>query len=99
MVTMLAFGMAALVALIAIASGLTLLDCWIRGKYVFASLRAERALLDAGFVPMAPAGETRLRKPVTFETLAMPARPAPQMRDQRPAAPPLRSRQAAPGAA
>ena len=96
---MLALGIVALIAVIAVASGLTLLDCWIRGRHVFESLRAERALLDAGFVPVAPAAPVRLRKPVAFETLAMPPRPAPRMRDQRLAPARPRSRQAAHGVA
>lgn len=96
---MLALGIVTLIAVIAVASALTLLDCWIRGRYVFESLKAERALLDAGFVPVVPPAQMRLRKPVAFETLAMPQRPVPRVADQRRAPARLRSRQAARGVA
>jgi len=62
-----------LFGIVIIASTLALIDCWIRGRYVFEGIQEERALLDAGFVPMAKAVETRQRQPVRFDALATPA--------------------------
>lgn len=71
---MLALAISALITLVALATAVTLADCWISGKFVFEGLREERALLDAGFVPMQASGDHRVRKPVGFQTLATPAR-------------------------
>ena len=71
---MLTLAISALITLIGLATVETLADCWISGKSVFEGLRKERALLDAGFVPMQGSGEHRVRKPVGFQALATPAR-------------------------
>jgi len=92
---MITLALSALLAVVVVATGLTLVDCWIRGRYVFESLREERTLLDAGFVPMAQGGETRVRQPVRFDALATPVR----VPSQRLTADRSRSRRAAPGAA
>ena len=98
--------LAAHVALTAEATLLALLDCWIRGRFVFDGLKQERALLDAGFVPMAPAAEPRLRESVRFDALATlgrtPSRvPSQRLKaDRRPAKPqPLGQRQLGHGVA
>ena len=64
----------ALLALVTIVSLVTLVDCWIRARYTMESIREERALLDAGFVPMALPGEQRLRQPMRFDALATAGR-------------------------
>ncbi|MEO0690103.1 MAG: hypothetical protein AAFY51_07350 [Pseudomonadota bacterium] len=66
--------LSALFALVAVATALTLVDCWIRGRFIFEALQQERALLDAGFVPMAAAGDHRPRKRVRYDALAVPSR-------------------------
>jgi hypothetical protein len=71
---MLTLALSALMVLIALAVVATLIDCWISGAFVFAGLREERELLDAGFVPMAPSHQHRIRKPLDFSALAAPAR-------------------------
>lgn len=53
-----------LIVIAAIATGLSLLDSWLRGRVAFRVLRHERALLKAGFVPQIPTQHVRLRKPV-----------------------------------
>ncbi len=60
---------AGLFALIAIASVMTLADCWVRGRFVFEQIERQQLLLDGGFVPMANAAQVRQR--VRFETLAV----------------------------
>jgi hypothetical protein len=85
--TMLSLALSALMALIAIAVVATLVDCWISGIFMLAKLREERALLDAGFVPMVSSGQHRLRKPVDFSTLATPARLPGHLPAQLPARP------------
>ena len=92
---MLTLALVALLIAVIAATALALADCWIRGRYLFESLREERALLDAGFVPMAQRQETRVRQPVHFDTLATPAR----LPSQRLAVDRSLSRHAAPGAA
>ena len=47
----------------AIATGLSLLDSWMRGKHVYPVLKREKALLDAGYVPQIHADKLRLRRP------------------------------------
>ena len=65
---MLAIVLVALFAVTAIATGLSLLDSWIRGRSALDVLRREHALLEAGFVPMVEAGEVRLRETVTHRS-------------------------------
>ena len=86
--TMLALTISALFTVVALASALALADCWVRGRYVFEGLRQERALLDAGFVPVAQPVEQRIRKTVRFEALSTPAR-LPAQRHGAPRARPL----------
>jgi hypothetical protein len=92
----------ALLVLVGIASALTLVDSWVRGRHELERLAQERTLLDRGFVPMQPAGEVRIRQAVRYEALAVPAR----LPESRLATARQRSRQAprlqparAPGAA
>lgn len=60
---MLTLTLALLFTTAAIATGLSLLDSWLRGRKVYCVLKREKALLDAGFVPQVHAHEVRLRKP------------------------------------
>ena len=71
---MIALTISALLALVTIAGLITLLDCWIRGRYTLESIREEQALLDAGFVPMAQGDDQRLRQPLRFDTFATAGR-------------------------
>lgn len=64
----------ALISIIAIATGLSLLDSWLRGRADLRSLLREKRLLDAGFVAQVEAKEVRLRAPAR-RTLAAAARP------------------------
>lgn len=64
----------ALFAIIGIASTLALVDCWIRGRYIFERIQEEQSLLDAGFVPVSPVAEVRQRQAVRFDALATPSR-------------------------
>lgn len=64
----------ALIAITAVATGLSLIDSWLRGRGAYRVLRRERALLKAGFVPQVHAHEVRLRKPAQ-RTLAAASRP------------------------
>ena len=59
---------AGLLVLVAVASVLTLIDCCIRGRFVFERIERQQLLLDAGFVPVADAADLRQR--VRFEVLA-----------------------------
>lgn len=59
--TMIALTLTALFVTVAIATLITLADCWLRGRAAFAILSRERALAQAGFVPMAESSEIRLR--------------------------------------
>lgn len=96
---MITLALIALLGAVVIATGLTLVDSFIRGRYVFEALQEERALLDAGFVPMAAASEVRIRQPVRFDALATPSRiPSQRLAADRPYSRP-RSQRAAPGAA
>lgn len=71
-----------LFGLVAIVSALALVDCWMRGRWVFARLESERALFDAGFVPVAEPLEMRQREarrePLGYNTLAAFNRPSQQ---------------------
>ena len=58
---MLALTLTALFTLVAVATGLSLLDSWVRGFGAYNEVRHQRALLDAGFVPQVEASEVRLR--------------------------------------
>lgn len=91
---MIALALSALIAVVAVATSLTLVDCWIRGRYMLEALREERALLDAGFVMMAQPIDPRPRKPVRFDALTTAYR-APSQRLSTDAKLP---RRAAPGA-
>jgi hypothetical protein len=67
-----------LFAVAAIATGLSLLDSWLRGSSAYRVLKREQALLDAGFVPQVGAYEVRLRKEArkpARRTLAAATRP------------------------
>ena len=59
---MIAMTLSTLFAIVAIATALSLIDSWIRGRSAYAGLRREQALLDAGFVPEIEPGEVRLRR-------------------------------------
>jgi hypothetical protein len=59
---MIAFAITALVIITVVATGLTLVDSWLRARHALASLRRERALLAAGFVPEIDHREIRLRR-------------------------------------
>ena len=71
---MITLSILALMVLVGAASLIAFIDCWIRGRYIFTSLKRERALLDAGFVPMINSTEPRLRQPMRFEALATQSR-------------------------
>ena len=71
---MIAMTLAALFTIVTIATALSLIDSWIRGRSAFAGLQRERALLDAGFVPQVQARKVRLRRPAR-RTLAAATRP------------------------
>lgn len=63
-----------LFAVAVIATGLSLIDSWLRARGAYAVLKRERALFKAGFLPQVHATEVRLRKPAR-RTLAAAARP------------------------
>lgn len=75
---MLALSIASLITLVAFASLLTLVDCWIRGRYEWVRIGQDRALFDTGFdtgfEPIDTALQARTRPAVRFEALATPAR-------------------------
>jgi len=71
---MLTLAIAALLMIVALASIATLIDCWIRGRYIFESLKNESDLLDAGFVPVIAPKEQRVRQQMRFDALATPSR-------------------------
>lgn len=60
---MIALTVAALFTIVAIATALSLVDSWIRGRSAYTVLRREEALLKSGFVPQVEPYETRLRHP------------------------------------
>ena len=64
----------ALFAIAAVATGLSLIDSWLRGRGAYRVLRREQTLLKAGFVPQVHAHEVRLRQPAR-RTLAAATRP------------------------
>jgi len=59
---MIALVIAALVIVTTLATGLTLVDSWLRARHALVALRRERALLSAGFVPEIAHREIRLRR-------------------------------------
>jgi len=71
---MLAMTLTCLFAIATIATGLSLLDSWLRGRGAYLVLRREEALLRAGFVPQVHAHELRLRKAPARHTLATATR-------------------------
>jgi len=71
---MIALSIVSLIAIAAIATGLSLLDSWLRGVGAYRVIKRERALLDAGFIPQVHAHEVRLRAPQR-RTLAAATRP------------------------
>ncbi len=54
--------LSALFTIVTVATALSLIDSWIRGRAAYVGLRREKALLDAGFVPQVEPGEVRLRR-------------------------------------
>ena len=71
---MIALTLTLLFAIAAIATGLSLIDSWLRGRGLYCVLKREQALLDAGFVPQVSAQEVRLRRPAR-RTVAAATRP------------------------
>jgi len=63
---MIAFSLTALFVTVSLATFLGLTDSWLRGRHAFVALKRERALVNAGFVPMVEAEELRIRKPVRY---------------------------------
>lgn len=63
-----------LLILATIATALSLLDSWLRGKAAYRAVKREQALLHAGFVPQVHAHEVRLRR-AARRTLAAATRP------------------------
>lgn len=60
---MIALTLGGFFTIVTIATGLSLLDSWLRGRAGFRALIREKGLLDAGFVPQVQAQEVRLRTP------------------------------------
>ena len=58
---MIALTIAALFTVICLATALTLVDFWLRGRSAYGSLRRQSELLKAGFVPQVEAKVVRLR--------------------------------------
>ncbi|MHA7818833.1 MAG: hypothetical protein ACX930_04195 [Erythrobacter sp.] len=71
---MIAMTLIALFTVVAIATGLSLVDSWLRGRAEFRSFLREKRLLDAGFVPQVEASDVRMRLQPR-RTLAAAARP------------------------
>jgi hypothetical protein len=59
--TMIAFAVATLIFLVALATTLALADFWLRARSAYASLRRQTQLMKAGFVPQVDAKVVRLR--------------------------------------
>ena len=59
---MIAVTLSVLFVVVSVATILSLMDSWIRGRSTFGALRREQALLDAGFVPQVEASDIRLRR-------------------------------------
>ncbi len=71
---MLALTLTCLFAIVTIATGLSLIDSWLRGRDAYLVLKREKALLNAGFIPQVHAHEVRLRTPAR-RTVAAASRP------------------------
>jgi len=54
---MLALTLTCLIIVAAVATGLSLIDSWLRGRGAYRVLKREKALLKAGFVPQVHAHE------------------------------------------
>ena len=67
---MIALTLATLFVIVALASAITLADSWLRGLFAYRTLRRERALMQAGFVPMVEATEVRLRSNTRYAPAA-----------------------------
>jgi hypothetical protein len=50
----------------AIATGLSLVDSWLRARNAYGAISRESQLLAAGFVPQVEAFETRLRQETAY---------------------------------
>ena len=66
---MIATSITVLISVLAIATALTLIDCWLRARTAYASLRRQSALMKAGFVPQVEAHIVRLR-PAAYRSAA-----------------------------
>ena len=71
---MLALTLIGLFGVVAIATGLSLVDTFLRARGAFRTLQREHRLLKAGFVPQVHAHELRLRSPAR-RTLPSVGRP------------------------
>ena len=82
---MLALTLTSLFVIVTFATLVSLTDSWLRWRYAFETLKRERALANAGFVPMVEAQELRLRDPQRTSLAATRsfARRLPQCRHQR----------------
>lgn len=82
---MIALAITALVAITALATALTLVDSWLRARHSLKTIRRERALLTAGFVPEVDHHETRLRRTAPCRAQRVALRPVlmPLRRPQR----------------
>lgn len=84
--TMVEYALITLFALVTIATGLALVDCWLRGKHAFVQIIRERALLNSGFVPMIGTQTIQLRRASKHNGFA---RHLPQRRVSRPRSEPV----------
>ena len=79
---MLALTIYALFAVVGIASVVTLIDCWVRARFVIGSIHREKALVEAGYtaLPELDLEEMRTRKvePMSFGAVAAFSRPSRQ---------------------
>ena len=67
---MIALTLATLFAIVTLAAVITLADSWLRGRFAYRTLRRERALVEAGFVPVVEAAEVRLRSNTRYAPAA-----------------------------
>nr|WP_298926898.1 hypothetical protein [uncultured Erythrobacter sp.] len=58
---MLAATITLLFSAVAIATAITLVDCWLRARSAYSSLKRQNDLVKAGFVPQVEARIVRLR--------------------------------------
>lgn len=82
---MLAATIATLISVIAIATVLTLADCWLRGVDAYGSLKRQTALAEAGFVPQVESQFVRVR--LSRSTSVRASRPFARRLPARPGAP------------